>query len=116
MTIDNFLHRLNDAPETIDFTETMALIDSLYRFTPASFRNGELINEAGQNNGSCKLFAFGQLHRLSEPQTLACFGRYYREDVLQNPAGEDHQNIRHFMRHGWSGIKFKTTPLTPINQ
>jgi len=34
---------------------------------------------------------FAQLQQLSQAETLACFGKYYREDVLQNPEGDDHQ-------------------------
>ncbi|WP_188863865.1 HopJ type III effector protein, partial [Aliivibrio fischeri] len=43
--------------------------------------------------------------------TLACFGQYYRHDVLENPQGDDHQNIRNFMVTGWAGVQFKTQAL-----
>jgi hypothetical protein len=36
---------------------------------------------------------------------LACFGAYYRNDVLGNPEGSDHGNIRNFMESGWAGVK-----------
>lgn len=109
--IDAFLKKLNDTPESIAFAETMAVIDAAYAFTPCAFTNGEARNEAGQNSGSCKLFAFASLNGLSEAQTLACFGDYYRKDVLNNPGGTDHQNIRNFMRTGWAGVKFDSMPL-----
>src|SRR3546814_18418029 len=48
---------------------------------------------------------------LSEAETLACFGCFYREDVLKNPDGTDHQNIRNFMRCGWGGVAFGERPL-----
>ena len=112
MTIDSFLQKLSAAPETVEFTDTMAAIEAAYDYTPAAFNNGELLNEAGQNEGSCKLFAFAQLQGLSEAQTLACFGQYYRNDVLQHPDGNDHQNIRNFMQTGWSGIRFDGKPLS----
>jgi len=114
MKLETFLKTLNSEPDNINFTDTMTVIDSLYTFTPTSFKNGNLQNAADQNNGSCKLFAFAQLHELSEQQTLACFGQYYRDEVLQNPDGDNHQNIRNFMQTGWSGIKFETMPLTPM--
>ena len=57
------------------------------------------------------LFAFAQKQQLSEAQTLACFGDYYRKDVLENPQGEDHQNIRQFMKSGWFGIAFSGDAL-----
>ena len=115
MQLNTFLKTLASHPEQIDFSDTMAVIDSLYAFTPRAFRNGPLRNDAGQNNGSCKLFAFARHQGLDEPQTLACFGKYYREDVLQHPAADDHQNIRNFMQTGWAGIEFTEPPLTPLN-
>lgn len=111
MNIDVFLKKLNNNPESVTFDDTMAVIGASYEFTPASFTNGELRNEAGQNSGSCKLFAFALLNGLTEAQTLVCFGAYYREDVLKHPDGTDHQNIRNFMKYGWAGVKFDSMPL-----
>lgn len=112
MTEQEFLEKLVVSPESIDFEETMAVIDRFYEFSPAGFTNGVLHNEPGQNNGSCKLFAFAELHGLNRQQTLACFGRYYRHDVLHHPDLQDHQNIRNFMKTGWDGIHFDAAPMT----
>ncbi|RJG03873.1 type III effector [Noviherbaspirillum sedimenti] len=112
MDIPAFLKKLDDMPEAVAFTDTMAVIEAVYAFTPAAFTNGSLRNEAGQNSGSCKLFAFALLNQLSEQQTLACFGAYYRDDVLKHPEATDHQNIRNFMTTGWAGVKFESMPLT----
>lgn len=112
MQIQDFLEKLEKHPDTIEFSETMDVIDSLYEFNPTDFSNGELRNRAGQNSGSCKLFAFAQKHGLDEQQTLACFGTYYRQDVLQHPGNDDHQNIRNFVKTGWQGIRFSANPLT----
>ncbi|WP_435626279.1 HopJ type III effector protein [Candidatus Ferrigenium straubiae] len=113
MELDTFLQRLNDTPEGIAFDDTMALIDALYEFTPTTFRNGSQLNEAGKNNGSCKLFSFARLHGLTPLQALYCFGDYYRKDVLGNPDGTDHQNIRNFIKTGWDGISFEGSALAP---
>lgn len=113
MSLPGFLQRLGDTPQQIEFSETMEIIDAHYGYTPTAFRNGDIGNAAGQNAGSCKLFAFARLQGLSEPQTLACFGRYYREDVLPHPQGQDHPNIRSFMRGGWAGIDFDGEALRP---
>jgi len=110
--MNHFLQQLKTSPETNSFENTMAVIDANYHFTPCEFSNGDLVNAQNQNNGSCKIFAFAQLNNLNEQQTLHCFGDYYRMDVLENPNGTDHQNIRNFMQHGWAGIKFDTNPLT----
>ncbi|NLS14817.1 HopJ type III effector protein [Vibrio sp. SM6] len=109
--LERFIVALNERPDSVEFEQTMALIDALYDFHPVAFRNGAVNNAAGQNNGSCKIFAFGIKQNLSASQTLACFGRFYREDVLCHPEGDDHQNIRQFMLHGWAGVQFDETPL-----
>ena len=112
MQLDAFLTQLQQQEEQITFKDTMTVIDANYSFNPTTFSNGDTVNEANQNNGSCKIFAFGLLNKLSEQQTLACFGDYYRTDVLGNPEGDDHQNIRNFMASGWDGIKFSGQALT----
>lgn len=113
MELKTFMQLLSESPDRVDFDDTMAVIDSLYEFTPTSFNNGSVFNEAGQNNGSCKLFSFAQAQGLAEQQTLNCFGAYYRDEVLQHPDTDDHQNIRNFIKTGWSGIAFEGRALTP---
>jgi len=113
-TLKTYLDQLNREPQTISFETTISVIDNNYNFTPGEFKNGSLINAINQNNGSCKIFAFAQLHKLNEAQTLHCFGDYYRKDVLENPDADDHQNIRNFMNSGWQGIAFSSTILTPL--
>lgn len=100
------LEQLEKSPEKIIFKDVIAYIDENYDFTPTKFTNGNTINEANQNNGSCKVFSFAQLNNLSKEQTLSLFGEFYREDVLKNPNGTDHQNIRNFIEFGWDGISF----------
>lgn len=108
MTLAEFLHHIRtDIP--VSFDQTIAVISENYHYAPSAFRNGSTENAAGQNEGSCKIFAFAKLNNLAENQTLACFGNYYRVDVLENPNASDHQNIRQFIQHGWNGIEFKNT-------
>ncbi|WP_341476835.1 HopJ type III effector protein [Pokkaliibacter plantistimulans] len=116
MTLTFFLdHVGQDA--SLDFEDTINLIHEHYDYQPTSFTNGcendQIVNDAGTNEGSCKIFAFAKLHELNEARTLACFGRYYHQDVLQHPDGNDHRNIRLFMKYGWQGIQFADSPLTP---
>jgi len=110
MKLKDFLQKLDETPEKIEFNTTIALIDSLYDFSPTSFKNGNLNNEAGQNSGSCKLFSFALLHKLTVQQTLFCFGQYYQE-VLDTPQKSDHQNIRNFIASGWEQITFSNGAL-----
>lgn len=105
------LDQLKTSPTTINFKEVIAYIDEHYDFTPTKLRNGNTVNEAGENNGSCKVFSFAKLKGLNEEETLALFGDFYRTDVLQNPEGTDHQNIRNFMQFGWDGIAFEGQAL-----
>jgi len=111
MNIDTFIAKLTEHPEEVEFSETMAVIDTHYNFTPTSFSNGDIANDANKNNGSCKIFSFGLLNDLSVQQILVCFGSYYRDDVLNNPDGNDHQNIRNFIVSGWDKITFKNQAL-----
>lgn len=111
MTIDFFLNKLKLTPNEVKFEDTMNTIEANFHFTPTKFKNGNTTNEVGENSGSCKLFAFAQHQKLTPEETLCCFGQYYRKDVLENPDGTDHQNIRNFITHGWNGIDFEGTPL-----
>jgi len=111
MDFDQLLRFLKENPDEIEYDAVMELIDDMYEFTPVKFTNGDLVSEAGQNSGSCKIFSFAKLVRLSEQQTLNCFGSYYRDDVLKHPNHMDHQNIRNFIDTGWQGISFDGAAL-----
>jgi hypothetical protein len=115
MSLTPFLEKIN-RHEAVSFDETIAVITEHYDYQPTTFSNGlgehQLINEAGQNEGSCKIFAFAESHQLNQQQTLSLFGDYYRQDVLHDPNGSGHQNIRNFMQYGWAGISFHGVALT----
>lgn len=113
MILNEFIGKIRGGQE-IGFQEVMAVIAEYYHYQPTAFSNGVhqiLMNEAGRNEGSCKIFAFAQLHDLTVEQTLSLFGDYYRKDVLEHPDADDHQNIRNFMRDGWEGIRFEGVAL-----
>lgn len=113
MSLNDFLTKIKtEIP--VDFAETIAVISENYAYQPTAFQNGSVENAAGQNEGSCKIFAFAKLNALTEAQTLSLFGDYYRVDVLENPSATDHQNIRQFMQHGWTGIVFQGEALNAI--
>lgn len=111
MTITSFLQKLKQTPNTLTFPEIIALIEENYDFTPTAFKNGTQYNAVGENSGSCKLFTFAQLQNLTQAETLACFGAYYFEEVLGDPEGTNHQNIRNFIKTGWDGIQFEGNAL-----
>ena len=105
------IEQLKEDAATIQFNDVITFIDENYDFTLTKFTNGNTVNEENQNNGSCKVFSFAKLNNLSKEETLALFGAFYREDVLENPEGSDHQNIRNFMEFGWDGIQFEGEAL-----
>jgi hypothetical protein len=112
MSVETLLAQLNSRPESVEFEQVIETIAAHYDYSPTRFSNGDAVNEEGSNEGSCKIFAFAKLNGLNETQTLACFGRFYRDDVLGNPDGSDHGNIRNFIQHGWQGIQFDQQALT----
>ena len=114
MPLTSFFEKIN-TPASVSFNETMATITENYHYQATEFSNGlnedTLINQAGTNEGSCKIFAFAKIHQLNQQQTLNLFGDYYRRDVLNDPQGTGHKNIRNFMKYGWEGIFFKGEAL-----
>lgn len=113
LSLSDFIASLSENPCQVTFEHSIKIIEQHYIFTPTEFSNGEAINLAGQNNGSCKIFAFAHRHQLNPSQTLNLFGEFYHQDVLLKPEGDDHKNIRNFIKFGWQGITFKSNALVP---
>ena len=114
MNVNSLLETLDAAPESLEFADVMQTIESNYSYTPVKFSCGDAVSEAGSNEGSCKILAFAKMHNVSAEKTPWLFGRYYREDVLNHPDGQDHANIRNFIKSGWSGVSFEQEPLQQI--
>ena len=118
--LEKFITQLKSKPEGTEFQDIINVIDKHYCYAPTRFRNGpdgaDLINAAGENEGSCKIFSFAKMNKLNIEQTLNCFGKYYRNDVLQHPEGSDHQNIRTFMKYGWEQLVFDGAALKEIKE
>lgn len=110
MTITQFKNKLNNQPNQVLFSETMQVIEENYNFKPTAFKNGNVKNKAGENSGSCKVFAFALAQNLTQKETLICFGEHYR-NVLEDSEGTSHQNIRNFMQFGFEGLSFEKQAL-----
>lgn len=95
---------------SIVFKDVLEFIDGRYQHQPTAFKNGEAYNEATQNQGSARVFAFAKLNELSKEDTLFLFAEHY-QSVLNTPDAVDHQNIRQFIQHGWSGVVFEGEAL-----
>ncbi len=110
------INKIKDSTQAIEFDEVINAINDNYIYTPRLFKNGKtddcITNQAQENEGSCKIFSFAQLHQLTEFQTLNCFGKYYRDEVLNYPDKTNHANIRTFMKYGWDHIQFDGDALT----
>lgn len=107
--LNDFRARLSG--EHFAFAETLAFIAEHYAYQPSAFRNGEVANAAGQNEGSCKTLGLALLEGLSDQEALQCFGEHYRS-VLATPDGTDHANIRALISNGLAGVEFDQQPLT----
>ena len=112
----NFIQEIKSG-KRVSFSETMTAINEHYIYKPVKFTNGlgdnKIVNAPGTNEGSCKIFALGKLLNLSQGDTLTLFGELYWKDVLENPDGTDHPNIRNFMKDGWKGITLYGEALKP---
>ena len=95
---------------SLKFNDVIKFIETHYNHQPTAFKNGEVYNDAIQNQGSAKVFAFAKTNELSAAQTLYLFAEHY-QDVLANPNGANHQNIRQFIIYGWAGIVFEGVAL-----
>jgi hypothetical protein len=60
------------------FADTLAFIAEGYDYQPQPFRNGDVDNAAGQNEGSCKTLGLALLEGLSDEEALLAFGEHYR--------------------------------------
>ncbi len=115
MTKNELLTLIKTQPKKINFDDVIAVINTNYTYSPSRFSNGQgkamIVNESGNNEGSCKIFSFAKLNQLTKQQTLYCFGLYYREDVLKNPARHDHANIRTLITYSLDDITFDNPAL-----
>ena len=110
MIIQEFKTKLKANPTSILFAETMQVIEDNYNFIPTTFTNGDIKNKAGENSGSCKLFAFAKIQKMTKEEALFCFGEHYK-NVLEDENGDSHQNIRNFMKSGFEGLSFEKEAL-----
>lgn len=96
--------------QALKFNDVIGFIDKFYLYSPKSFTNGMVHNDAGENEGSAKVFGFAKHHGLSQLDTLKLFGEYYIK-VQETPNGTDHANIRNFLHWGWQGFLMQKNPL-----
>jgi HopJ type III effector protein len=92
--------------DSLTFESVMELIDTHFESQLLEFKNGDIVNKQGENEGSAKLLSYAALSDMDKATTLKLWGQYYRE-VQNDPNGSSHQNIRNFMKYGWEGVPFE---------
>lgn len=100
-----FNANLEMSGDDLMFDEFLTLCDEQYESGLVEFKNGDMVNMPGENDGSAKVLSYGALAEFDQSTTLKLWGQYYR-DVLATPDRTDHQNIRNFMKSGWDGVDF----------
>lgn len=108
MTRQELIDRLGSTGHR--FADTLKFIDTYYSYQPSSFDNGPVRNSPDENQGSCKVLAMALDLGLNDLQALQCFAEHYQA-VVDNPAGNDHANIRALRNHGLSAVRFDAPPL-----
>lgn len=92
--------------DDLTFEEVMEVINENYEPQLLEFKNGDIVNKPGENDGSARILSYAALSNFDKETTLKLWGQYYRE-VLADPDGDSHQNIRNFMKYGWEGVPFE---------
>lgn len=100
---------------TICFQDVIRIVHRHYDCVPVAFSTGvgtsrRTDNPAGSNTGSSQLLAFARRLGLDAQTTLTLYAEHYR-DVLAEPDGHSHLNIRAFMANGWAGVSMPIDPL-----
>jgi len=93
------------------FSDTLAFIEAYFEFAPTTFTNHTLVNQANENQGSCRTIALAKYAGFSDEEALLAFGEHYRH-VRSDPDGNDHANIRTLMEYGLDSVSFERFPLT----
>lgn len=111
MNTQQYLEQLKSGA-AMQFSDFTSLIENEYNFVATAFINGDLNNKEDENQGSAKVFCFGDMHELGEHEVLRCFGEHYQSVLASLANKTSHLNIRTFMRLGWQGVSINTEALT----
>lgn len=93
------------------FAEVMETIDKYYESQLLEFRNGDIVNKQGENEGSAKIFSYAALSELDKETTLKLFGEHYHS-VKENPDGTDHQVSKFGLFHGTVELRITVFPYS----
>lgn len=108
MEIHSLLQQLK--LKQLKFQDVLDFIEQKFTYTASSFQNGNQSNASDQNQGSARVLFLAKMNSLSEEDTLTLFAEHY-QDVLSQPEGTNHANIRQFIENGWGGVSFEKDVL-----
>lgn len=93
------------ANSDVQMDDVIAVCDREFEYTDSSFSVGAVENKVGTNVKSSKILSFAYLTKMDTETALKCYGEVYRE-VLVDPDGDSHGNIRALMKGGTECVKF----------
>lgn len=86
--------------------DVLEMINAHYETQLLEYSVGNIVNKQGENEATGLILSYAALSNMNKETTLKLWGQYYR-DVLKNPNGTDHANIREFMKNGWNSVPFE---------
>ena len=72
-----FNANLEMSGDEIKFEEVIEIIDTHYEYGLIEFKNGDILNQAGENEGSAKVLSYAALSDLDKETTLKVSTDYY---------------------------------------
>ena len=96
-------NHINMQAKLLGFDAVSVALEAFFNFTDMPMQIGSVKNEVGQNLGSKIRCAVAVELGASKEELLSWFGVFHKE-VLADPDGDNHPNIRAIMEHGIAGI------------
>lgn len=62
---------MNDSDDLLMFEDVIGVIDEHYEYGLIKFKNGDMVNEAGENEGSAKILSYAALSGMSKEMTVS---------------------------------------------
>ncbi|KAJ1637914.1 HopJ type III effector protein-domain-containing protein [Pavlovales sp. CCMP2436] len=109
------LVKVRTQPGSVMFAETLEAIDQAFEFFGTKFVNGAVSSTSSENEGSSKVLSLSQLVGMTTDETLVCFGEHYR-DVVADPSGSSHANVRALMTTGLEAVLFSNGPSLTLRK
>ncbi|MBT3727100.1 hypothetical protein HOG21_05480 [bacterium] len=105
---------LLEAKEAETFDDFIAFVDKYFMLISTGFNNNGLKNNKFKNEGSLKVLAFAKYCKMTDVTEIAGLFKGYYKDVLKDPKGDNHQNIRHLINGSIYEVSFDVN-IVPLN-